>query len=104
METARREAEEEAGLTLTEIVPMVRAYASPGYSSEFFHMFLALADLSGADGRLGGHPEENEDIKTHVLPLERALELVDSGEINASPLAMMLLWLYRAEGRFRTPG
>jgi len=94
-EAARREAAEEAGLTLAELTPMGGGYASPGYSTEFFHFFLAEADLAGADGRIAGEAGENESIRSHVMPLDEALALVDSGEINATPLAFMLLWLAR---------
>ncbi len=95
METARREAVEEARLTVEDIRPMCKVYPSPGYSSEFFHCFLGLCDLSAKTGGLAGLEAENEDIRSHVIPLETALELVDSGEINAAPLVMMLLWVLR---------
>ncbi|WP_425098528.1 NUDIX domain-containing protein [Tropicibacter sp. S64] len=93
-ETARREAVEEAGLRIDRIEPILAAYPSPGYSTEFFHMFLGLCDLSerAAQGQ-GGLDHENEDIRNHVIPFDQAMALVESGEINAVPLAMMLLWL-----------
>ncbi len=100
-ETARREALEEAHLKVSDIRPMVRVYASPGYSTEFFHCFLGLADLSGRGTVHAGLDAENEDIRSHVLSFERAMALVDSGEINAGPLAMMLLWLARARPALR---
>ncbi len=92
-QAARREAVEEAGIEITDLRPMFRGYPSPGYSTEFHHCFLGFADLSAADGFAGGHPEEDEDIRTHVLPFDEAMGLIDTGEINAMPLAMMLLWL-----------
>ncbi|SDX98300.1 NUDIX domain-containing protein [Citreimonas salinaria] len=92
---ARRETREEAGLDLAELIPMVRTYSSPGYSTEFFHFFLGLCDLKGRDRALGGLVEENEDIRSHVIPFDDAMALMDSGEVNAAPLAMMLLWLAR---------
>ena len=97
----RREAEEEAGLTLGDLRPMVRAYASPGYSTEFFHCFLGLCDLSGYGTQIGGLDSENEDIRSHVVSFEQALALVDSGEINAGPLVMMILWLARHRDALR---
>ncbi|SLN41815.1 ADP-ribose pyrophosphatase [Roseivivax jejudonensis] len=100
-DTARREAEEEARLTLRSMEPMVSVYASPGYSSEFFHCFLGLADLSAHDGTLGGAEDENEDIRSHVIGFDRAMALIESGEINAGPLVMMLLWLAGQRGRLR---
>ncbi|WP_240989303.1 NUDIX domain-containing protein [Salipiger mangrovisoli] len=99
---ARREAVEEAGLHLSTLEPMVRVYASPGYTSEFFHCFLGLCDLGDHSGGMGGLDSEHEDIRSHVLPFEQAMQLVDSGEVNAGPLAMMLLWLARARERLRS--
>ncbi|NDV99346.1 NUDIX domain-containing protein [Salipiger sp. PrR002] len=98
---ARREAVEEAGLHLGSLEPMVRVYASPGYTSEFFHCFLGLCDLGEHGGGLGGLDSENEDIRSHVLPFDDAMALVESGEVNAGPLAMMLLWLARQRERLR---
>ncbi len=92
-EAARREAVEEAHLQVDELIKMVGGYASPGYSTEFYHCFLGLADLSGRGQSQGGLESENEDIRNHVIPFDRAMALLDSGEINAAPLAMMLLWL-----------
>ena len=90
---ARREAVEEAHLQIDELIKMVGGYASPGYSTEFYHCFLGLADLSGRGQSHAGLDEENEDIRNHVIPFAQAMNLLESGEINAAPLAMMLLWL-----------
>jgi len=90
---ARREALEEAGTALSELIPIANVYPSPGYSTEFFHCFLGLADLPSPGSHLGGLAAELEDIRAHVLPFDEAMALVASGEINAAPLVMMLLWL-----------
>lgn len=99
---ARREAQEEAGIELGELLPMVNVYPSPGYSTEFFHCYLALCDLSTSRGGIGGLDAEHEDIRSHVLGFDHAMSLVDSGEINAAPLVMMLLWLARRREEFRS--
>ena len=99
---ARREAQEEAGVTLRAVEKIAGVYPSPGYSSEFFHCYLGLADLSGRDGHVGGLSAEAEDIRSHVLPLDTALALTESGEINAAPLLMMLLWTARHRDRLRS--
>lgn len=98
---ALREAEEEAGVSLRALRPMMRVYSSPGYSTEFFHCFLGICELSEADTGFGGLDEEHEDIRSHVIPFERAMELVDSGEVNAGPLALMLYWLARHREELR---
>lgn len=98
---ARREAMEEAALELDELRPMMAGYASPGYSTEYFHYFLGLCDLSQVSGSLGGLAAEHEDIRSHVLSYEAALALLESGEINQTPLIVMLLWLARARDGLR---
>ncbi len=103
VETARREAVEEAGLDLQDIRPMMKVYPSPGYSTEFFHCFLAICALDRTLEGTHGLASENEDIRTHVVSFERAMDLLDSGEINLGPLAMMLLWLGRKREGFRSP-
>jgi nudix-type nucleoside diphosphatase (YffH/AdpP family) len=100
-DAARREAEEEAGLKLGLLEPMVRVYASPGYSTEFFHCYLGLADLSEFSASSGGLASEHEDIRSHVMSFDAAMALVQSGEINAGPLIMMLYWLLAERGRLR---
>lgn len=100
-DTARREAVEEAGLRLGPLEPMVRIYASPGYSTEFFHCFLGVVDLSEFSESKGGLASENEDIRSHVMTFEDAMALVATGEINVGPLVMMLYWLAAERSRLR---
>lgn len=100
-DTARREAQEESGLSLGPLEPIARVYASPGYSTEYFHCFLALANLSSFTTSENGLVSEHEDIRSHVLPFDRAMELVTTGEINAGPLVMMLYWLASQRPRLR---
>lgn len=92
---ARREAEEEAGLTLGALTPMAGVYPSPGDSTNFFHCFLGACALEDRDCWIGGKPEEGEDIRAHALPLTQAMAMIDSGEIRIAATVMMLLWLDR---------
>ena len=100
-DTARREAVEEAGLKLGPLEPMVRVYASPGYSTEFFHCFLGITDLSEFITSHGGLASEHEDIRSHVVSFDTAMGFIQSGEINAGPLVMMLYWLAAERSRLR---
>ncbi len=99
-ETARREAIEEAGVTLGRIERIGSFYPSPAIMAEYITSFVAEADLSAAGG-VHGLAEEDEDIRTIIVPLEVALEGVESGEIATAPLIVSLLWLARHEGRLR---
>src|SRR5712691_6168265 len=43
IDTARRELEEETGFTAQHLEPLVRFYASPGFSTELLHIFVATS-------------------------------------------------------------
>ncbi|WP_372841109.1 NUDIX domain-containing protein [Phaeovulum sp.] len=90
---ARREAAEEAGIMLGELIAGPRFYPSPGAKTEFVYSFLALCDLSDDIAGNGGLTHEGEDIRSHVLEFAEAEALMDSGEIATGPLWVMLLWL-----------
>jgi hypothetical protein len=36
---------------------------------------------------------ENEDIRTHLMSVDQAIEMAIQGRFRALPLAMMVLWL-----------
>ena len=92
--TARREALEEAGLNLGRLERIAGFYPSPAIMAEYLVSFVGEADLSDAGGT-HGLAEEHEDIRALVVPLDRALASVASGEINTAPLMISLLWLDR---------
>ena len=104
-EVARREAAEEAGLELLELVPACTYFASPGGSTETCQVFIGRVDAGDACG-VFGRADEGEDIKVHVVPLETALDWLDDGRIHAATTTMALQWLalHRAEleARWRT--
>lgn len=102
--TARREAEEEAGITLERLETISRSYPSPGCSTEFFHIYLGLADLSRPPAETGGLEEEAEDIRRHVLPLEHVVEWADAGLLDVGPLELAVHWLARHRDRLRAAG
>jgi nudix-type nucleoside diphosphatase (YffH/AdpP family) len=98
---ARREAVEEAGITLRQMERIGGVYASPGYATDYFHCFLGLCDLPKEGRWLGGLETENEDIRSHVISFEEADHLLATGEMNVAPLAMMVHWLARHRDRLR---
>ena len=93
-ETARRELLEETGVSdIGQLHKIAHYYPSPGAYSEFLYNFIAEADLSGVDQRVSGLAGEDEDIMSHVLNLETALEYIASGAVNTGPLIVSLQWL-----------
>ena len=91
-EVARREAMEEAGLTLGALWPLSVYYPSPGGSDERVHLFLGRCDSVGAGG-IHGLEEEGEDIRVYVLSFEDALARVRDGRIDNAASIMALQWL-----------
>lgn len=98
---ARREAEEEAGLTLSALIPASNYYPSPAAMGEYLYTYIGIADLPGDAAGLGGLATEAEDIRAHVIPFARLMELVESGEVNTAPLIILAYWLERNRARLR---
>lgn len=98
-QAAYRETTEEAGISLSALEKMFSIYASPGSTTDHFYCFLGIADLPAEVAGHGGLEEEAEDLRSHIMSLDAALDLIDSGEINVAPLVAMLLWLARHRSR-----
>ena len=103
-QAGRREAVEEAGLVLTALLPVACYYPSPGAVSEYLYSYVALTDLPDGSAGVFGLAEEAEDIKGHLLPFERLMGLLASGEINNAPLILTALWLQRERATLRKDG
>ncbi len=100
-QAARREAVEEAGLTLTELIPVAQYYPSPGAKTEFLYSYIALTHLPDGCAGVFGLAEEAEDIRGHLISFDRLMALVASGEIANAPLILTALWLQRERARLR---
>lgn len=88
-QAARRELAEETGLTADSLIRLAGCYSSPGFSTEFMHLFVAR-DLRP----MAGEPDDDEDITTLWIPLADALTMIDTGELrDAKSIACLLLAL-----------
>ena len=99
-DVARREAAEEAGLSLADLEPIARYYPSPGASSELLTLFCARVDAAAAGG-IHGHPDEGEDIRATALPYAAARAALRDGAIEWSPAIIALQWLTLNRRRLR---
>jgi len=88
----RREAAEEAGAELGELVPIACYYPSPGACSEQLRVFCARL-LTARDGQLGGLASEAEDIRVHLVSRESALAALQDGWVTSSHTVIALQWL-----------
>ncbi len=100
-DAARREAAEEAGLTLTDLMPVANYYPSPAAKSEFLYSYVALTDLPDGCAGVFGVADEVEDIRGHLISFDRLMDLVVSGEIENAPLILTAFWLQRERARLR---
>lgn len=99
-QVAHREADEEAGLQLLELTPIIRYFPSPGGSNEHVHLYCATVDSRGVGG-VHGLPEEGEDIRVQVLSREAALQALERGEIDNAASIIALQWLQLHGQRLR---
>ena len=91
-DVVRREAEEEAGLTVGRVKPVLNYLASPGGTSERLSILVGEVDASLAKG-CHGLEEENEDILVHVVSREQAYRWVEEGIIDNAASVIALQWL-----------
>lgn len=100
-DAARREAVEEAGLTLADLILVAQYYPSPGAMTEYLYSYLALTDLPDGSAGVFGVAGEAEDIRGHLISFDELIALVTSGEVANAPLILTALWLQRERSRFR---
>ncbi|HAV1327078.1 TPA: ADP-ribose diphosphatase [Vibrio parahaemolyticus] len=91
-EVIRREAEEEAGITVGRVASVTSYYPSSGGCSEKLDVFVGEVDASKAHG-IHGLDYEDEDIRVHVLSREQAYQWVKDGRFENGASIIALQWL-----------
>lgn len=104
-DVARREAMEEAGCRVLDLIPICEYFVSPGGTSERITVYCGRVDAADVGG-IHGLAQEGEDIRVHVVLFADALEMLRTGRIDsASPIiALQWLALHREEVRQRWLG
>jgi nudix-type nucleoside diphosphatase (YffH/AdpP family) len=95
LETAIRESEEECGYKIPEnqIEFISSFFASPGYTTEKYHLYYAKVTNSDIIGKGGGLEEEHEFIELAEIPLDIFLDLVTNNQLQDSKTFTAGLWL-----------
>jgi ADP-ribose pyrophosphatase len=99
-EVARKEAREEAGCAILELLPIGDVWISPGTASERVMLYCGRVDSSGAAG-VHGLDHEGEDIKVVVMEFHQAMEALSRGRISAATAIIALQWLALNRERVR---
>jgi nudix-type nucleoside diphosphatase (YffH/AdpP family) len=86
----RRETEEETGYKVGVIEKVFESYMSPGSVTEILYFFVAEYEPSMKVSDGGGLEEEQEEIEVLELSIDRALEMVKTGEIRDGKTIMLL--------------
>ena len=100
---ALRETLEEAQITLREeaLFPVGHVYPSPGAITEFLYQYVAVTDLPDGSEGISGLDSEAEDIRSHIIPFARLMELIQTGEVVNGPLVQSAYWLALNRDRLR---
>ena len=85
----RRETEEETGYKVAHVRKIFEAYMSPGSVTEILYFFVAEYERS-MKVHEGGGVDEGEDIEVLELDADKAVQMVDSGEIRDAKTIMLL--------------
>jgi len=90
---AHREAMEEAGCMLSELVPIATVLPSAGACTEQVRLFCGRVTRAGVGG-IHGLAEEGEDILVHSVPRTQALELLAANRVPNGHTLIALQWLH----------
>ena len=89
----RREAAEEAGCEILDLIPICHYLVSPGGTSESITLFCGRVDAGTVVAGVRGVAEEHEDIRVSVVSRAAALDLLHAGRINSAAPIIALQWL-----------
>jgi nudix-type nucleoside diphosphatase (YffH/AdpP family) len=89
----KRETEEETGYKITDVRKIFEAYMSPGSVTEILYFFIAeySNDMKVNEG--GGVEHEEENIEVLEISIDRAMKMIDTGEIKDGKTIMLLQYI-----------
>ena len=85
-----KEVMEETGYRISEVTKVMETYMSPGAVTEILYLYTAIYNEEMKVGEGGGAREETEDIEIIELPLNQALDMIDTGQIRDAKTILLL--------------
>lgn len=92
-DVAYREALEEAGCQIEDLIEISQFYTTPGGSSEWITLFCGKIDASRVGG-VHGLAEEDEDILVSAVKFDTVFEMLEQGKIESGIPIIAIQWLY----------
>lgn len=89
----KRETEEETGYKITDVRKIFEAYMSPGSVTEILYFFIAEYSKEMKVNEGGGLEHEEENIEVLELGIEKAMKMIESGEIKDGKTIMLLQYI-----------
>lgn len=86
----KRETEEETGYKITDVRKIFEAYMSPGSVTEILYFFIAEYSKEMKVSEGGGIDHEEENIEVLEFDIEKAMKMIESGEIKDGKTIMLL--------------
>ena len=86
----KRETEEETGYRISDVRKIFEAYMSPGSVTEILYFFVAEYNHSMKQHEGGGIEHEQEDIEVMELSFDKAMQMINTGEIRDGKTIMLL--------------
>lgn len=86
LEGGKRELREETGVSGEHYLFLGKLYPSPGYTDEVIWLYACQAQARGNDS-----PDDDEFLEAEKIPLEKAVEMVLSGEIPDAKTQVIIL-------------
>ncbi|MCX4188175.1 NUDIX domain-containing protein [Methylophaga sp. OBS4] len=99
-DVARREAVEESGCEIQELIKINEFFTSPGGTSELLTLFCGKVDASRAGG-IHGLDHEDEDIAVSAMKFDKLYQLLQQGRIISAIPIIAIQWLYINRDKLR---
>ena len=85
-----REIKEETGYEVSSVEKVFEAYSSAGSLTELIYFYVAPYTSTQKVEEGGGLEEEGEELTVVEMPFDKALQLVDSGDIRDAKTLLLL--------------
>ena len=86
----KREAEEETGYRVDKVRKIFEVYMSPGSVTEKLYFFVAEYSSQAKVSDGGGEKSHGEDIEVLEIPLDEAMQMIETGQIVDGKTIMLL--------------